>query len=97
MIDSLTLVRLSSEIKIQRRNFVRVLIYETNAQFGGEITAFLWHTPTVYVPSSFCLSKKPVLLSQRPSMPHCPPSTTYSLSLYIFIDEAWQRPNSNIA
>lgn len=26
-----------------------------------------------------------------------PPFTTYSLSLYISIDEAWQRPNSNIA
>lgn len=28
------------------------------------------------------------LSQRRPSIPHCPPSTTYSLSLHIFIDEA---------
>lgn len=70
------------------------MIYETNAQFGGEITVFLWHTLVYMFPSASASSWSSFLC---PSIPPCPPSTTYSLSLYIFIDEAWQHPNSNIA
>lgn len=49
---------------------------------------------TPYCIRSQLFLPQPVLLSL---IPPCPPSTTYSLSLYIFIDEVWQRPNSNIA
>lgn len=61
------------------------MIYATSTQFAGEITAFLRHTQ-LYMFPAFCLGT--VLLSQCPSIPPCPPITTYSLSLYIFIDEA---------
>ena len=41
-------------------------------------------------------ASRSVSVPPNPSLP-LPTSTTYSLSLCIFIDEAWQCPNSNIA
>lgn len=75
------------------------MIYEANAQFGGEITAFLWHTLVYMFPSLSATAQSVfILLRQCPSRPPCPPSATYSLSMYIFIDEIWQLPlNSSIA